>query len=101
MAAILCNIYYFTFREDSDEAEIAQILRSTSKAFKPENGHAQDDRETNVTEQRLLARAQKQSEESSEEEDGEQNAKKKDKKLVFLSRSVLQKVREKPMTTGT
>ena len=27
--------------------------------------------------------------------------KKKDKKLVFLSRSVLEKVREKPMTTGT
>ena len=28
-------------------------------------------------------------------------AKKKDKKLVFLSRSVLQSVRESPMTTGT
>ena len=27
--------------------------------------------------------------------------KKKDKKLVFLSRSVLQKIRERPMTTGT
>ena len=27
--------------------------------------------------------------------------KKKDKKLVFLSRSVLEKIREKPMTTGT
>jgi len=27
--------------------------------------------------------------------------KKKDKKLVFLSRSVLQSVRESPMTTGT
>ena len=27
--------------------------------------------------------------------------KKKDKKLVFLSRSVLQKVRERPMVTGT
>ena len=26
---------------------------------------------------------------------------KKDKKLVFLSRSVLQKVRERPMVTGT
>ena len=25
----------------------------------------------------------------------------KDKKLVFLSRSVLQKVRDKPMVTGT
>ena len=30
--------------------------------------------------------------------DGE---KKKDKKLVFLSKSVLQKVRERPMVTGT
>lgn len=27
--------------------------------------------------------------------------KKKDKKLVFLSKSVLQKIKEKPMTTGT
>jgi|LauGreDrversion4_2_1035121.scaffolds.fasta_scaffold142726_3 hypothetical protein len=27
--------------------------------------------------------------------------KKKDKKLVFLSRSVLKKIRERPMTTGT
>ena len=27
--------------------------------------------------------------------------KKKEKKLVFLSRSVLQKIRERPMTTGT
>lgn len=27
--------------------------------------------------------------------------KKKDKKLVFLSRSVLEKIKEKPMTTGT
>ena len=27
--------------------------------------------------------------------------KKKDKKLVFLSKSVLQKVRERPMVTGT
>lgn len=27
--------------------------------------------------------------------------KKKDKKLVFLSRSVLQKVRQRPMVTGT
>lgn len=31
----------------------------------------------------------------------EDPVKKKDKKLVFLSRSVLEKVREKPMTTGT
>jgi hypothetical protein len=46
-------------------------------------------------------KAQKLSDESSEEEDVDQNSKKKDKKLVFLSRSVLQKVREKPMTTGT
>ena len=29
------------------------------------------------------------------------DAEKKDKKLVFLSRSVLQKVRERPMVTGT
>ena len=37
--------------------------------------------------------------------DGDNNssydAPKKDKKLVFLSKSVLDKVREKPMTTGT
>jgi hypothetical protein len=31
----------------------------------------------------------------------EGEGKKKDKKLVFLSRSVLEKVRERPMTTGT
>lgn len=31
----------------------------------------------------------------------EAEAQKKDKKLVFLSRSVLEKIREKPMTTGT
>ena len=35
---------------------------------------------------------------SDKEEDDTQ---KKDKKLVFLSRSVLQKVRERPMVTGT
>ena len=34
------------------------------------------------------------------EEDSDDD-KKKDKKLVFLSRSVLQKVRERPMVTGT
>ena len=38
-------------------------------------------------------------EEGSNDEDDEE--KKKDKKLVFLSRSVLQKVRERPMVTGT
>ena len=37
----------------------------------------------------------------SEEEDPNDSAKKKDKKLVFLSRSVLKCVRENPMTTGT
>ena len=37
-------------------------------------------------------------EQEDEESDDE---KKKDKKLVFLSRSVLQKVRERPMVTGT
>lgn len=39
-----------------------------------------------------------------EEEDVEENGtgkKKKDKKLVFLSRSVLEKIKERPMTTGT
>lgn len=37
-----------------------------------------------------------------EDDDNDDNfSKKKDKKLVFLSRSVLEKVREKPMTTGT
>ena len=37
------------------------------------------------------------------EGDGEESGdeKKKDKKLVFLSRSVLQKVRDRPMVTGT
>lgn len=38
---------------------------------------------------------------SSEEEEENPLCKKKDKKLVFLSKSVLRKVREKPMTTGT
>lgn len=38
-------------------------------------------------------------EDGSNDEDDEE--KKKDKKLVFLSRSVLQKVRERPMVTGT
>jgi hypothetical protein len=32
---------------------------------------------------------------------GDGKKKKKDKKLVFLSRSVLQKIKERPMTTGT
>lgn len=36
-----------------------------------------------------------------EDDDDENHSKKKDKKLVFLSRTVLEKVREKPMTTGT
>lgn len=36
-----------------------------------------------------------------EEEEEEEPGKKKDKKLVFLSKSVLQKIKEKPMTTGT
>lgn len=35
------------------------------------------------------------------EEDDCAEEKKKDKKLVFLSKSVLQKIKEKPMTTGT
>lgn len=41
---------------------------------------------------------------SMEEEDEDSfspKTKKKDKKLVFLSRTVLEKVRERPMTTGT
>ena len=41
---------------------------------------------------------------NNEQEDGSNESddeKKKDKKLVFLSRSVLQKVRERPMVTGT
>mmetsp|Transcript_5997 Transcript_5997/g.5405 ORF Transcript_5997/g.5405 Transcript_5997/m.5405 type:complete len:142 (+) Transcript_5997:421-846(+) len=38
---------------------------------------------------------------SSSDEEGEDGEKKKDKKLVFLSRTVLDKVRSKPMTTGT
>lgn len=33
--------------------------------------------------------------------DDEESDKKKDKKLVFLSRTVLEKVKERPMTTGT
>lgn len=39
--------------------------------------------------------------ESELNDDEGDSTKKKDKKLVFLSRSVLEKVREKPMTTGT
>lgn len=35
------------------------------------------------------------------QDDDYENATKKDKKLVFLSKSVLQKVRERPMVTGT
>lgn len=35
------------------------------------------------------------------DEEIEDDKDKKDKKLVFLSRSVLQKVRERPMVTGT
>jgi hypothetical protein len=35
------------------------------------------------------------------ESNDEDDDKKKDKKLVFLSRSVLQKVKDKPMVTGT
>jgi hypothetical protein len=38
---------------------------------------------------------------SSDEEEETIVEKKKDKKLVFLSKSVLQKIRERPMTTGT
>ena len=40
-------------------------------------------------------------EEEELDEDGSSNQKKKDKKLVFLSRTVLDKVKERPMTTGT
>jgi len=42
-------------------------------------------------------------EEFDEEDDDDEGSgsKKKDKKLVFLSRTVLEKVRSKPMTTGT
>jgi hypothetical protein len=36
-----------------------------------------------------------------EDSDESEDEKKKDKKLVFLSRSVLTKVRERPMVTGT
>ncbi len=40
--------------------------------------------------------------EEEEDEDGSGvGKKKKDKKLVFLSRSVLEKIKERPMTTGT
>ena len=42
---------------------------------------------------------QQQAQDGSAEDDDDE--KKKDKKLVFLSRSVLQKVRERPMVTGT
>ena len=34
-------------------------------------------------------------------DENEGGKKKKDKKLVFLSRSVLEKIKERPMTTGT
>ena len=36
-----------------------------------------------------------------EEEESDDEDKRKDKKLVFLSRSVLQQVRQRPMVTGT
>ena len=36
-----------------------------------------------------------------DEEDSDDDDKRKDKKLVFLSRSVLQQVRTRPMVTGT
>jgi len=36
-----------------------------------------------------------------EDEDSDDEDKRKDKKLVFLSRSVLQQVRTRPMVTGT
>lgn len=39
--------------------------------------------------------------EHDDEDSEEVETQKKDKKLVFLSRSVLEKIREKPMTTGT
>ena len=45
---------------------------------------------------RMRKGRKKQNENSDEEDDT-----KKDKKLVFLSKSVLQKVRDKPMVTGT
>lgn len=40
-------------------------------------------------------------EDDADDDYDEDNSKKKDKKLVFLSRSVLEKIKEKPMTTGT
>jgi hypothetical protein len=36
-----------------------------------------------------------------QDSDDDGDDRKKDKKLVFLSKSVLQKVRDKPMVTGT
>ena len=39
--------------------------------------------------------------EENSDDDHSGSSKKKDKKLVFLSRTVLEKVRSKPMTTGT
>lgn len=40
-------------------------------------------------------------EEPEDDDENEGGKKKKDKKLVFLSRSVLEKIKERPMTTGT
>eukprot|EP00347_Sterkiella_histriomuscorum_P011117 403373694 len=48
-----------------------------------------------------LPKKQYESHDEEEIEDEEGEGKKKDKKLVFLSKSVLQKIKEKPMTTGT
>ena len=49
----------------------------------------------------LYRRRRKNQAEQEVVEEESDDEKKKDKKLVFLSRSVLQKVRERPMVTGT
>ena len=50
---------------------------------------------------RKSSRGNKNAKNSPGKDDDEDGEVKKDKKLVFLSKSVLQKVRERPMVTGT
>lgn len=85
------------FRDEADEVEIAKILRSTSRSNRLDQRPPSDE----LSDSEVLDRHNGAVEGESSEDEAEGTSKKKDKKLVFLSRSVLQKVKEKPMTTGT
>ncbi|CDW80804.1 transcription factor-like protein dpb-like [Stylonychia lemnae] len=76
------------------------------------NKRIRTDMKQNQAEEKIIQKYKNQQEEDKSEEsfeideddcegEFEEGEKKKDKKLVFLSRSVLEKIREKPMTTGT